>query len=312
MLDKLTVPDQQGVRDFLTEGVTSLSPLEMNRVLVNCGYEHQRKVTERHVSVLADLMKRGRWQSKSQIDFAVLNGRFILINGYHRAYAQVRSGKTIQWSIALHACKTDADLRSLYYAFDTNLRIRGARDILAANEFAQAHGLNGDMAKSLYAAVPLLARKFSTNHYDADVLTSNQVDLRLDLASQFAKAAARYAACLDGIPIRRKRKFLVGGVTAVAVATFRYQSETAWTFWTGVAQMEGLKRGDPRLALASDFMARSVVSGGRAVYLPSIIAWNAFFNDRELRIIKVTEHSAAGIDGTPFDGKPSAAIKKVA
>lgn len=304
MLHKPETSDQQGVRDFLTEGVTTLSAIEMNRVLDNCGYEHQRKVTERHVMVLADLMKRGRWQAKSQIDFAVLNGRYILINGYHRAYAQVRSGKGIAWSIALHPVKTEADLRSLYYAFDTNLRVRGARDILAATEFGQQHGLNDDMAKSLYAAVPMIARRFSTNHYDADVLINSQVDLRLGFAAEYAKAAARYAACLDGVPMRRKRKFLVGGITAVAVTTFRYQSETAWTFWTGVAQMENLSRGDARLTLASDFMTRPVASGAVAVIAPSIIAWNAFFNERELRIIKVTEHFVPAIYGTPFDGKP--------
>lgn len=309
MLHKPNVPDQQGVRDFLTEGVTSLSAVEMNQVLLNCAYDHQRNVSDRHVAVLADLMKRGRWQPKSQIDFAVLNGRYILINGYHRAYAQVKSGKKITWSIALHDAKTEGDLRSLYYAFDTNIRMRGARDILSAAEFGEVTGMSGVMATALYAAVPYLASKFATNPKDKNFLVEKQVDLRLSIASDYAKAAQRLAAAIDGMPPSRRLKFKSGAVVAVAVATFRYQSESAWTFWSGVAQNDGLKRGDPRLTLCNDFMTRKVQGGTIDAFAPSIIAWNAYFNDRQLQIIKVTEHFAPVIDGTPFDGR---LIKKAA
>jgi len=302
MLHKPTVPDQQGVRDFLTEGVTSLSPLEMNRALQNCGYEHQRAVSEQHVAVLADLMRRGRWQPKSQIDFAVLNGRYILINGYHRAYAQVRSGKTIVWNIALHQVKTEADLRSLYYAFDTNIRARGSRDILRAAEFSDITGVPSEMADALYRAVPYLASKF--NPKDKNFLVEKQADRRLAFAADYAKAAARFYAATEGTPGGRRSKFRSGAVVAVAVATFRYQSETAWEFWTGVAQNDGLKRGDARLALCNDFMTRKAVGASIEAFAPAIIAWNAYFNERPLQLIKVLDTFVPVIDGTPFDGKP--------
>lgn len=312
MLHKPETSDQQGVRDFLTEGVTSLSPLEMNRALQNCGYAHQRAISERHVLVLADLMRRGRWQPKSQLDFAVLNGQFILINGYHRAYAQVRSGKTIVWNIALHQVKTEADLRSLYYAFDTNIRARGSRDILKAAEFGGVNGVTGDLANSLYMAVPFIASKFALHPKDKNFLVSNQVDRRLEIAADYAKAAARFGACLEGLPAHRRPKFKSGAVTAVAVITFRFQGETAWEFWTGVAQNDGLKRGDPRLALCTDLMLRKVRGGSADTFAPSIIAWNAFFNERPLQQIKMLETFVPVIDGTPFDGKPVNVMKQAA
>lgn len=304
MLHKPETSDQQGVRDFLTEGVTRLTPLEMNRALQNCGYEHQRTISERHVLVLADLMRRDKWQSKSQIDFAVLDGQFILINGYHRAYAQVRSGKTIVWNIALHQVKSESDLRSLYYAFDTNVRPRTARDILNAAEFGTVTGATGEIAKSLYAAVPYLANKFVMDKNNRNFLVERQVDRRLEIASQYAKAALRLEAAIEGMPGNRRIKFKSGAVTAVAVATFRYQGDTAWTFWNGVANLDGLKRGDPRLALASDFMSRKVNSAKLESIAPAIIAWNAFYNERQLQLIKVLDSFVPVIDGTPFDGKP--------
>lgn len=312
MLHKPNAPDQQGVRDFLTEGVTRLSPLEMNRVLENCGYEHQRYVSIPHVEVLADLMKRDRWQAKSQIDFAVLDGRYILINGYHRAAAQVKSGKTITWSIALHPAKTEADLRSLYYAFDTNVRARNARDILRAAEFGEVTGVTGEMASALYNAVPYLASKFFMGPKERDFFAIKQADRRLTIANEYSKPAARFAAAIEGMQPSRRMKLKSGAVTAVAVATFKYRSEEAWEFWSGVAQLDGLKRGDPRLALANDFMTRKSNAMTYHSFAPAIIAWNAYYNERQLQIIKVLESFVPIIDGTPFDGKPINKLKRAA
>ena len=304
MLHKPELSDQQGIRDVITEGTCSLTAVEMNQVLLNCQYEHQRSISERHVAVLADLMKRGRWQPKSQLDFAVLNGQYIMINGYHRAYAQVRSGQKITWSVALHPAKTPGDLRSLYYAFDTNLRPRGARDILKAVEFSDITGVPPEMANSLYRAVPFLASKFLTDPKVKNFLVTKQADRRLAMAGEYAKAASRLAAAIEGMPGARRLKFKNGAVVAVAVATFRYQSETAWSFWTGVAQNDGLKRGDPRLALCNDFMTRKTNGTRPDAFAPAIIAWNAFFNERPLQLIKVLDTFQPIIDGTPFDGKP--------
>lgn len=291
--------------DFLYEGFIKLSPLEMNRVLNVCTYEHQRTVSERHVAVLSDLMTRGKWQPKGQIDFAVLDGAFILINGYHRAYAQVRSGKTIEWSVVLHQCKSAAELRSLYFAFDTNIRIRGSTEILRANEFADTHGLPRTMADSLYRAVPFIASRFATNPKDKNFLVEKQIDRRLEVAAEYAKPAAKYAAILEGISGSRKKKFMGGAVTAVAVITFRYQSVRAWEFWSGVvnADNEGILRGDPRRALANDMLSRNASSVPVAAFAPAMLAWNAFHNDREMKIIKVMDSFVPAIDGTPFDGK---------
>src|SRR5690349_11049873 len=85
MLDTLNAKEQQTVSDLLEEGFLKISAVDMNRILRECAYDYQRPISERHMLVLADLMTRSQWQPKSQIDFAILNGRYVLINGYHRA-----------------------------------------------------------------------------------------------------------------------------------------------------------------------------------------------------------------------------------
>lgn len=297
---------KQEVLDFLYEGFAKISALEMHRILQVCQYEHQRAVNEFHVSVLADLMKRGQWQPKSQIDFAVLDGRYILINGYHRGYAQVRSGKVIEWSVVFHKVRSEAELRSLYFAFDTNIRIRGSHDILRANEFADTHGLGRTMSEALYRAVPYIASGFVMNMKGRDILTERQVDRRLQVAAEYAKAAGRYEVCLEGLGGPRKKRLMNGAVTAVAAITLRYQSARAWEFWAGVAANDGLKRGDPRQALINDMMTRSATGASVEAYAPAMIAWNAFFSERDLKLIRITEGFAPAIDGTPFDGKKKA------
>jgi hypothetical protein len=293
---------KQEVLDFLYEGFVKLTAVEMNRILQACQYEHQRPISEQHMLVLSDLMRRGQWLPKSQIDFAVLDGQYILINGYHRAYAQVRSGKTIEWSVVFHKVRAETDLRSLYFGFDTNIRVRGNRELLRASEFGDINGVPAEMADALYRAVPFIASNFATNPKDRNFLVEKQVDRRLEVAGEYAKAASRYGACLDGLNSHRKSRFRSAGVTAVAVITLRYQSAKAWEFWAGVAGNDGLKRGDPRLALFNDMLSRKATSRVEA-FAPAMIAWNAFFNDRELRIIKVTEHFHPAIDGTPFSGR---------
>lgn len=307
MLSVVERPDagksKQEVLDFLYEGFCKISAVEMNRVLLVCQYEHQRAVNEQHVEVLADLMTRGQWQPKSQIDFAVLDGKYILVNGYHRAYAQVRCGRTVVWSVVFHAVKNEAELRSLYFAFDTNIRIRGSHDILRANEFADTHGVGRTMSEALYRAVPYIAAGFVMSRRGRDVLAERQVDRRLQIAGEYAKAASRYEACLEGLGGPRKKRLMNGAVTAVAVITLRYQSVKAWEFWAGVAANDGLKRGDPRQALINDTMTRSATGASVEAYGPSMMAWNAFFNDRELKLIRLTEGFVPTIDGTPFNGR---------
>lgn len=306
MLDTLKSKDQQVCADFIHEGVVKLSAIEMNRVLQECGYEHQRGISDRHVDVLADLIKRDKWQPKSQIDFALFGGRLILVNGYHRGYAQVRAGKAIAWSIAIHPVRSEGELRTLYFAFDTNVRPRGGRDILGAYEFASSNGLSVMVAESLYRGIPLIASRFHLPPSKWDLLTSKAVDRRLAIATEYAKAGARYGAAIEHLYVVRKRKFLSGAMTAVGAVTFRYQSETAWQFWSGVANNDGLKRGDPRLALVMDLASRKI-TGGTTVHAfgPAMVAWNAFFNDKSLTLIKIyPETFVPVIDGTPFDGTP--------
>ena len=292
----------QGLEAFVVEGFTSLSPLNANHILREGTYDRQRKVSKEHVEVLADIMRRGCWEPKDKIDFALYDGRLTLVNGYHRMHAQVLSGKTILWTIVVHPCRSLDDVRSLYYKFDTNTRIRGAAQILSGVGFADETGLSKIMSAALYGAVPVIAAGFSKAPRDRDYLTTRGTDRRLMVAREYVPAAKRYEECLGRLPARVGSKFRSAGVTAVALVTLRYQPVKAAEFWKGAAENDGLAKGDPRLALHNDLISRAMNAGQaiQSAFVPAY-AWNAWFEDREIKIIKVYSNRTPTIAGTPFE-----------
>lgn len=303
MLNVLDMTERtQGIRAFIREGFTALTAVQANQVLLQAEYEGQRAISATHVDVLADLMKRGQWLPKNQIDFADIDGRLVLVNGYHRMNAQVASGKTILWTIVIHPCRDDAEVRSLYYKFDTNARTRTGVQIIAGIGFADQHGLSAGMAAKLFNAIPIIASGFSKAVKDRDTLTTRVTDRRLALAREYAPAARLYEQCLGRLPIKVGSKFRTAGVTAVALATLRYQPRKATDFWEGAARNDGLAKGDPRLALYNDMLSRSMNTGSsvQSIYAPAY-AWNAWFQGRPIKIIKVYAAKSVAIAGTPWE-----------
>ena len=297
-------PRVQRDLSFIQEGFVEFSAVQANTVLMECPFDGQRKISKDHVKVLADMMKRDKWEAKDKLDFAMLHGRPILINGYHRMHAQVTCGKPIRWTVVIHQCASMDQVRNLYYRFDTNTRLRAPAQILSAVDFAERNGLSKMMSQALYRAVPIIANDFSNSMKDRDILTAKVTDRRISFAKEYVAAAQKYEDAIHGMLPGFKSKFYSAGLTAVALATFRFQPITAMEFWHGTALNDGLRRGDPRHTL-NTFLAGKLVrgTGGRHVanaYAPAI-AWNAYFGGRELQLIKIYEGREISIDGTPWE-----------
>lgn len=287
---------------FVTSGFVVFSPLNANEVLKLAQFDNQRQIDTKHVAVLADIMRNKGWHPKDKIDFAHFNGELILINGYHRMNAQVSSGQDIEWTVVVHDCKTMDQVRQLYYQFDTNTRTRTAPQILGALNYADGRGLTKQMAQALYRAVPIISNGFSMAVKDRDVLAMRVVDRRITKADEYVKAAQLYEKCLGRLQSGIRSKFTIGGTTAVALVTLRYQPMLAEQFWTGAAKNDGLRKGDPRLAFFNDMLSRARNSGSQAQSLfAASYAWNAWFESREIKMIRVPAKPVVSINGTPFE-----------
>jgi len=286
---------QQSVRRFLREGFVVLSSQQMDMIKEGCRFDQQRAIDADHVRVLAELMRSHQWQPKDKMDFALLGDQLILVNGYHRVNAQVSTGMAIEWTVVIHPCSTMDEVRSLYYKFDTNNRTRTQEQILNGIGWADRCGLSKQMGKALFGAIPFIAAGLTADRTKRDLLTNRIVDRRLQVATDYLRAARLYEECIESAPAKVKAKLLNNGCASVALVTLRFQEAVAMKFWRGVAENDGLKRGDPRHTLVNDILTRNFNSGGagQTIVAPAT-AWNAFFENRQLKIIKIYEDRNLG------------------
>lgn len=293
----------QHAATFIREGFVKLTPAKMGVVLRECRYDRQRQVDDKHVATLAEYMRRGLWRDKDQLSFARFDGRLTLVNGYHRANAQLASGKDILWAIVIYECDTVDQVRALYHRFDTNLRKRSDQSILKGVGFAEEVGLAPGAATSLYRAVPIIADGMvvRVNKTGTDVFSRRIVDDRLALAKEYAPAAAAFEAMVKPATPRLRKKLGNATTYAVALVTTKLQPDTAQEFWGGMAENDGLRRYDPRAVLFADMMGRNFHTGtiSQGLVVPAL-AWNAFWERRDLKIIKVVGGRKVRILGTPY------------
>jgi hypothetical protein len=273
-------------------------------LLKHCRYTHQvRDLTaggKQHIRVLADIMKRGQWREKDKLDFALLSGKYILINGHHRLAAQVLAGVDIQWTVVIHECSDEQAVSDLYYSFDTNLRIRSNQNIIAATGIAHALGIKASAAEALFRAVPLIETDFDFSRTARDPIVSRVIDRRLERMRSFQNEIRAWEDVVKSASTTIKQRLSNQGALAVALMTFRHQPAKAVEFWQGVAENDGLRKGDPRhtylRVLNSEIGCKKGTAEGPARHAAT--CWNAFYGGRSLTMCKMID-GVLRISGTP-------------
>lgn len=284
---------------FIREGFVTLNPAQMNTILRECEYDRQRNIDANHVAVLAEIMRRGQWEVRDKLDFARLNGRLILVNGYHRAHAQVAAGLNVEWTIVIHDVKSLEDVRALYTRFDTNVRTRGSDAILNGYSFDQ-YGLLAVTARGLFNAAPIIADGLAAYRQGRGSFARRIMEDRLAVARSFVDEARIYDGFVRELPLKQRSKFLTSGTMAVALVTLAHQEALARLFWEAVLASDGLRKGDPRLAL-NQFILSAGLKGFTATqqYIYACtVAWNAVWEKRELQYIRIGK-TALRLFGTP-------------
>jgi hypothetical protein len=307
----MSIDPQQTVAKTLKNGRMRLSASQMNRIITECTHPIQIEIRnpadqsgQHHIDVLSGLMARDQWLDDDQLTFGSVGGRVYILDGNHRAHAQVKTGKTINWSIRLIECANDDHFRSLFYKFNTNTRSRTTQQILGVVGFAEDCNLTRQMASALYRAVEVIHHKFSFDRKERDIVFMRTPDLRISAAKQWMKQARLYDAAVASAVPQMKSKLFLSTVTAVALVTIKYHPDAAIEFWSGVANDDGLRSGDPRKALHADLRTRHMSSGcvGQGAIV-SALAWNAFYSNEPRRSLRVGENAKVIINGTPFGGR---------
>jgi hypothetical protein len=284
----------------IKEGRLTVDPAMAQRILDEARYEGQRHSFAHHIALLTDAMRREQWTAGSQIAFGEFEGRLHLVNGKHRMHAVIGAGRSIEFQVLIERCADRAALDALYHRFDVVQRRRSLAEVLNATGIAESHKLSKSMAKATYEAAGLLMNDLKRPNYQVDPVQARSVDARLDAALPWWPFAATYERAIEPAHRAVKGKLLAAGVVAVALLTLRYQPAKGWEFWHGLAVDDGLRVADPRQTLAKDLMNRRLNAGSmNQGVIAASLAWNAFYQGRSLKIIKVHQGAKALVLGTP-------------
>jgi hypothetical protein len=290
------------------EGRAKLSARQAATILEHYIYDRQRKPQSGHVEAITEEMRRGKWIVGSQLAFGRLpDGSLHLVNGQHRLKAQCEAGVAIDYQTVIIDCPGGGDeLHALYYRFDTLMRKRSARDVLKAAGVAGEHDLSADFsARTLNCGIWFWngMRPCAASHIPAYLRTA---DGKLEALEPWWPSLKVYNDILIAArpEIAIGRKLMNTSMMAAAALTLRYSDEKARAFWSGAAANDGLRKGDPRRTFIISLGHRDLGAGSQGTGMAmAALAWNAWFEGRNLAIIKIHENHDIRFVGTPFDGR---------
>lgn len=294
-----------------TSGVIKVAPGTAQRILDELNFPGQRKVDSRRVYGHTHAIIKGDWMESYPIHFAALpDGRVWLVDGQHRMTAIAQQQSPVAVTLRLVDMASEKDARNFYAGFDGRGSVRTNVQILDAVGIAAEVGLTSRMARAVYEAAPVLANNMEPLAGTENIKSRPEIYLqsnRLALVSEWSKQAKEYELIAKDAGRGLYDRMRKTGPVAVALYTLRHQPSRAKEFWSGIARNDGLRRGDPRHTLIQDYSVRDIGSGSvRQRVQQTALAWNAFFEGRDLKIIKCVTGAAITLSGTPLNGKATA------
>ncbi|MFA5386773.1 MAG: hypothetical protein WC322_00040 [Candidatus Paceibacterota bacterium] len=287
------------------DGVINIAPGIAKRILDELNFPGQRKVSESRVYGHRYAIIKGDWLEGHAITFAELpDGRVLLVDGQHRLTAISQSEASVPVTVRIVPVENIKEAQQFYTGFDQKNSVRTDKQILDAVEASRETGLTTRMTIALYAATPLLLNDlepvsgYGMKNKNLSLFMQHN---RLAALHEWAKEARAYSVLIKPATKELASGLRLPGVMAVGLYTLRHQPAKAQEFWTGMANQDGLRKNDPRATLYRDILTRSLNMGSirQRVQMPAL-AWNAWCEGRDLKIIKCIEGASLALWGTPL------------
>lgn len=295
---------EKPLAQLIVNGLVTITPELARRISLECGYERQRGVRPMHASVMAAAMRKKEWTSGTQLHFARMSDGWLrLLNGQHRLTAVMEANCPVEFQILVTDCKNETEVARLYRRHDRGAAARTIEDMLRAEGLPGKYGLTGYFARGVFNAALIIAAGFAFSHRIAktDPYLYRSDEARLRLCQPWWQLAEEFSEMINKGDARVKKHLSAGPAMAVALVTLRDQPTKAEPFWRGLANNDGLKRGDPRASYLNYLNVGRAKLGGFAAAKGVSIAWNAFYAGRRLEFIRLTD-SPIRIDGCEIEG----------
>ncbi len=289
-------------------GLVKMAPGIAKRILEELNFPGQRDIRSSRVYSKHLLLVTGDWMESYPIDFASLpDGRIWLVDGHHRLTAISEQDAPVPITIRLIEVDTEDEARKLYAGYDMSESVRTTKQILDAVGIAKQLGITGRIARAVFECAPILLNDMEPMVGSANILKAPHLyakQKRMEVICDWAKEAKEFESIIAPAAPALKAKLKQVGPLAVGLYTLRHQPARAKEFWSGIANNDGLRRADPRATLIQDYLTRASNLGSvRQRVQQTSLAWNAFCEGRDLKIIKCIVDAQITLWGTPIKAK---------
>jgi hypothetical protein len=298
--------DEPRILDHFRTYITNISAARAQTILDTLNWPRQRDRNERWVEVLRLAILKGELTFLTLAYAELPNGRQYLLDGQHRLDALSRiEGRALPAQVTVHRVNDEAAVGALYLTYDrpkvrtpdVGLRAMGVFDQTETPEM---------VVKRLSPGALLAHSGFSRSIRTQGVSTTERSRI---VQSWLPEIDEYYRLLIEAdAPTATKRLLMRSPVAAVALVTMREQPMVAQSFWSKTASQEMLETNDPRRTLLLWLQQTTVFRGRQGMsevtyclYIAN--AWNAFFEGRPLKILKVASSQAAmRLAGTRYQG----------
>lgn len=273
---------------------------EMARTLrAACHFERQRPLNEDHILRLAEEMERGAFIPGTQIFLGVYPDKsMVILNGNHTLEAVALANIPLSLTFTYAPCRDEDEAGRIYAQFDIH-RVRNWSDAFRAYGFNET--LPPYWSNAIGTAVGVIMSRFAYSGRSMPRQKSREV--RAQAMRRYADQAAQILEIVKGVPNANLQVFRRGGVMAVALETLRYQPSMASEFWHGFMADDGLRTNDPRKTLLNYLRVRTGNAQRRdreAASKACAQAWNAYFKERDLMVLRPAVMQEFFLEGTPW------------
>lgn len=283
--------------DHLRSHVTRVTPIRAQEILETLNWFRQRDISESWVDTLTMAILKGELTFLTLAFGEMPNGTKHLVDGQHRLRALVRADRSLTATITTFRVMNDEELGKLYLTFD-RARSRGPEVGLKALGVFEHTDTPPHFVRRMGGSVAILKSGFSRSfRQDKSVIDRSLA------VQEWLPEIGSYHGVLEGAPSADRKLFYRSPVGAVALATFRHQPGGAEEFWTRTVSQEMLGADDPRRRLMNWLRDNTTSRVSSDILYARYVAaaWNAFFEGRTLKIIKISDPSGSmNLLGTPY------------
>lgn len=298
--------DEMNAIHLPTDGYQVVSPEIAQQWLASCNYEHQRPIRSYHVTNLAQEIIQGRFREKTQINFCKLGEEFFCTNGQHTLSAIIKAQQPVLLSVVVLEVDNKQQIADDFTRHDTHLT-RQLAVSLVAHEINKALEVTATELNWITAAVNYYAWMIGDSQLKSSIQMTN--DVKLNQVIKYGELA-RSALRTYHEPNAKRRDYMVKRTTlACAMHVYNWNPDACTAFYGEISKDNGLLIGDPRKTLLDYMRETRSYYGGTSVSLKKAvpynyfvkahaIAFNAFINRRQLKIIRIDPRATEAI----FDG----------